>query len=343
MHELIITAEELRELGQRILGGFGIPKTDIQVTVESLVQSDLRGVHSHGVQRLRWYAERLRNGGTNPHANVRVVAETDSTALVDGDNGLGQVISQHAMELTIAKAKTHGVGIVGVRRSHHFGACAFWVQKALEHDLIGIVTTNGGAILAPWGGLTPSMGTNPLGVAIPAGVEPPIVIDMATSVVAGGKLDMAISKGESIPLGWALNAHGEPTTDPRAGREGLLLPIGGHKGYGLTLAFEVIAAVLTGAQFARHVPAPAATSKSMGVGHYFQALRIDAFLSSAEFKSRMDDLIRQMKSTPPVPGHGRVYLPGEIEFETRERYLRQGIPLPASVISDLHELAGQSP
>jgi len=338
MHELIISSEELRRLGMMILLACRVPEPDAQITINSLVECDLRGVHSHGVQRLRWYADRLRKGGTNPQPNIRVIQETDTTALVDGDSGLGQVVSQKALDLAIQKALGRGVGIVSVRNSHHFGACAYWVEQALKHDLIAICTTNGGPILAPWGGLTPSLGTNPIGVAIPAGREKPIVFDMATSIVAGGKLDMAISKGECIPEGWALDANGRPTTDPKAGRGGLLLPIGGHKGYGLTIIFEVLASVLSGANMGRQVSSPSETDRAMSIGHYFQVLRIDSFMPVDHFKSRMDELIVQMKTSQLAPDQKRIYLPGEIEMEIRERHLKEGIRLPSGLIDELNSL-----
>jgi LDH2 family malate/lactate/ureidoglycolate dehydrogenase len=340
MHELRINDGELREIGLPILKQWGVPEREAATTVDSLVDCDLRGVHSHGVQRLRWYSQRLKDGGTNPTPSIKILSETASTAVVDGDNGLGQVVSDRAMRLAIDKALHSGVGIVAVRNSHHFGACAYWVERALEHDMIGIVTTNGGSILAPWAGLTPSMGTNPLGVAVPAGEEKPVIFDMATSIVAGGKLDMAISRGEPIPEGWALDKNGKPTTDPKAGREGTLLPIGDHKGYGLTLVFEVLAAVLSGAHFSRQVAAPAATDTAMKIGHYFQVIRIDSFMPVTQFKARMDELIRQMKNSERAPDHERIFIPGEIELETRERYQRDGIPLPANLLEELRQTSG---
>src|SRR5687767_2760506 len=186
----LIDAEELRGLSLAILINLDVPECDAAVAVDSLIEADLRGVASHGTQRLCWYARRLQNRGTNPRPDIRVLSETAGAALVDGDRGLGQVVSQRAMQLAIAKAHATGIGAVTVRNSHHYGACAYWAEMALPHDMIGLTTTNGGAVMAPWGGLTPSLSNDPFGVAIPAGKQRPIVLDMATSVAAGGKLDL---------------------------------------------------------------------------------------------------------------------------------------------------------
>ena len=334
-----VHAEYLRKLGVGVLEKVGIPIDDAEITIASLVETDLRGVHSHGMMRLTGYVDRLLQEGTNPKPDVRVVTETGGTAVIDGDNGLGQVVSKRAMEVAIDKSRASGIGVAGARNSSHFGACAHWAQMALPHDMIGIATTNGGPIMAPWGGLTPTMGNDPLGVAIPAGEELPIVLDMATSVVAGGKLDLAIRKGEKIPKGWALNSQGEPTEDPVEARAGLVLPIGEYKGYALTLVFEVLAAVLMGANFARQVVRHEKLKVARNVGHYFQAINIAAFMPVAEFKSRVDNLIQQMKSAELAPGYDRIYLPGEPEHEKRARYLNEGIPMLSSVIADLGALA----
>ena len=277
-------------------------------------------------------------GGDNPRPNVHVVTETEATAVVDGDHGLGQVVSKRAMEIAIAKARGAGVGLVGARNTHHFGASAYWAQMALPHDMIGIVTTNGGPIMAPWGGLTRSLCNDAFGVAVPAGEEWPIVLDMATSVVAGGKLDVAIRKGERIPSGWALNLKGEPTNDPREARAGLLLPMAGYKGYGLTVVFEVLAAVLTGARFARYVQ-PRTPTEHREIGHFFEAIQVAAFMPVDSFKARVDDLIRQMRSSERAPGVERIFVPGEPEHENRARHLAEGIPMMTTVLEDLQALA----
>lgn len=336
-----VSSEYLRKLGTAVLEKAGVPVDDAEVTINSLVETDLRGVHSHGMIRLPGYVGRLKKGGINPNPNVQVATESEGTAVIDGDNGFGQVVSNLAMGIAIEKSKAVGVGIAGVHNSGHFGACAHWAQMALPHDMIGIATTNGGPIMAPWGGVTPTMGNDPLGVAIPAGEELPIVLDMATSVVAGGKFDLAIRKGEKIPKGWALNTQGEPTEDPAEARAGLVLPIGEYKGYALTIVFEVLAAVLMGANFARQVVRHESPKLVRNVGHFFQAINIAAFMPVAEFKARVDNLIQQMKSSKLAPGYDRIYLPGEPEHVKRARYLKEGIPMLSSVIADLIALAAE--
>lgn len=337
----VISVESLRELGLAILAKVGISREESEITIDSLIDADLRGVHSHGINRLLWYVDRLIQGGTNPRPNVRVIKDTAGIAVIDGDNGLGQVVSKRAVEIALAKAQRVGVGIVGVRNSHHHGACAYWAKMALSHDMVGIVITNGGPIMAPWGGLTPSLSNDPVSIAIPAGQERPIVLDMATSIVAGGKLDVAISKGEKIPLGWALNKNGEPTEDPREARKGLMLPIANYKGYILTVVFEVLVAVLTGANFAKHVTRPSESAIPMGIGHFFQAINISDFMPVDEFEARVDDLIHQMKSSRLAPGYDRIYLPGELEEEKRVQYLKNGIPMVTKVIQELNDLVSR--
>jgi LDH2 family malate/lactate/ureidoglycolate dehydrogenase len=336
--ETRVTPEHLAELGRTILGRLGLSQQDIAVTIDSLVEADLRGIHSHGMARLPAYVERLLKGGNNPFPRITILSRTGATAIVDGDNGLGQVVSKRSMELAIEIAGTHGIGFVAVRNSHHFGGCYYWAEMALPYDMIGVASANCGPIMAPWGGLTGTLCNNPVGVAIPAGHELPIVLDMAMSVAAGGKLDQAILKGERIPLGWAVNSAGIPTEDPREARAGLLLPAGGHKGYAAMVVLEVLAAVLTGAQYARHVE-PQAPSRPRGLGHFFQAINISAFMPVSEFKDRVDDLVQQLKSSKVAPGFERVWLPGEMEFLRRKEYSEEGIPLPSTVVQKLESLA----
>lgn len=333
-----VDADLLRDLAEAAFAVCGVDPEDSRIAAVSLVESDLRGVRSHGIARLPWYVRRLRAGGDNPRPNIRVVADGPSSAALDGDAGLGQVVAHRAMNLAIEKAASSGVGVVTVRNSHHFGACAYWAEMALSHGMIGIAISNGGPNMAPWGGITPTTGNDPIGVAIPTGRDP-IIVDMALSVVAGGRLDVAGRAGEPIPLGWALDAQGEPTTDPISGRRGSLLPIGDHKGYGLAVVFEVLAAVLSGAMVGREVPWPADDSQAMGVGHYFQAIRIDGFMPPARFRGRADHLVEQIRSAGVRSGFDRIRLPGEIEAEESARRVKEGIPMPVSELEPLIAMA----
>ena len=335
-----VSAEWLRAVGVEVYVKCGVPREDAEVMVDCLVETDLRGVHSHGMLRLGVYAERLANGGTNPRPNIRIVEESPGTAVVEGDNGLGMVVSKRCMDLAIEKASQVGIGAVCARHSDHYGPSAYWAMMALEHDMIGLATTNGVNVMAPWGGLTRSLGNDPLGVAVPAGKARPLVLDMATSVVAVGKLAVAQAKGEKIPFGWALATDGTPTDDPTVGRAGLALPIGEYKGYGLTVIFEVLAGVLSGAAYSRHVP-KMDPKVPIGNGHFFLAIDISRFMPVDDFKARVDDLINLMKTSELAPGFDEILVPGEPEHDKWEKYSAQGIPMISTVIDDVKALAAK--
>src|SRR5450756_2716469 len=231
---VVVLADPLREYATQVFMKYGMPRDEAAIVADHLVEADLRGVYSHGVLRIEPYTARLKAGAMNPRPKITILRETPGTALVDGDDGSGQVVGVRAMEIAIRKAKEVGVGYVGVRHSNHFGTCAYYAQMAVAHDMIGFAATPGGTnIMAPWGGITPLLGNNPFGVAIPAGKEFPVVLDMAQSVVARGKIAHAVKTGSPIPPTWALNRHGEPTTDAKEGYAGLVQPVGGYKGYGM--------------------------------------------------------------------------------------------------------------
>jgi LDH2 family malate/lactate/ureidoglycolate dehydrogenase len=277
----------------------------------------------------------------NPKPNIRVVSENVSSALVDGDRGIGMVIGHRAMELAIRKAKDSGVAMVGVRNSRHFGMSANYAMQALPHDMIGIAMTNASRQVVPTFGREPRYGTNPICFAVPAKEELPFVLDMATNTAAAGKLELAARLGKAIPLGWALNEKAEPTTDPRVAQKARrLLPLGGaresgsHKGYGLGILVEILCGVLTGT-------VTALNENQDPRGHFFGAIRIDSFRPGDEFKKDMDRLIRELKSTPPVAGQDRVFVAGEIEFETAEERSERGIPLHSSVLKGLRDVGEQ--
>lgn len=337
--EMRVSHSTLVQLGRAVFSAVGVPDADADITSKSLVDADLRGVHSHGMQRLPWYVSRLQQGGTNVQPAVQVVEQGPSTGLIDGDGGLGQVVSHRAMQLAIQKSESNGIGCVAVRNSHHFGACGYWVRMAMPGRKIGIATTNGGCLMAPWGGRTPTTSNDPIGVAVPAGDLPPIVLDMATTIVAGGTLDLLARQGKKIPLDWALDREGQPTDDPASARQGLILPIGQHKGYGLTVVFEILAAVLSGANVGREVPPATAIHQPMNVGHYFQVIDISRFLPVEVFEQRVAGFIQQIKSAQRMPGTKEIFLPGEIEHRKEQQYRRDGIPLHPTVVDELNLLA----
>jgi len=322
----------------------GVPSSDAQIAADALVSADLRGVDTHGVIRFNpqaWYVKWLTEGSMTARPNIRVISESSSTALIDGDRGMGMVIGHKAMEMAIGKANEAGIGIVGVRNSRHYGMSAYYAIMALPHDMIGIAMTNASRQVVPTFGREARFGTNPMCFAVPADKELPFVLDMATTTAAAGKLELAVRRGRSIPSGWALNEQAEATHDPRVAQKARrLLPLGGsreggsHKGYGLAILVEILCGVLTGTMTALNADQDPR-------GHFFGALRVDSFRPADEFKKDMDRLILELKSTPPIEGQKRVYVAGEIEFETAEERAERGIPLLPSVLKGLREVGEQ--
>ena len=339
-----IKADELRSFTKEVFVRSGMPAEDAAIAADILVETDLRGIDSHGVAHLGGpfsYAEELKSGLHNLKPRIRTIRETTTTALVDGDNGFGLIVAYRAMELAIRKAKEAGIAMVTVTNSHHFGASQYYSTMALPHDMIGLSMTNCAAQVVPTHGSKPMLGTNPLSFAVPAGKESPYVLDMATSAVAFGKLEIAQRKGVSIPQGWAVDKDGNLTTDPKDGFEGgALLPLGSsaelgsYKGYGLAVLVDILAGVLSGMGYS------ATLSEEDGkMGHFFGAIRIDGFRPVDEFKAMMDDMLATLRATPPAPGKERVLVPGQIEHETKQERSRQGIPLHPEVLNGLKEQA----
>jgi LDH2 family malate/lactate/ureidoglycolate dehydrogenase len=337
-----VNHEKLIRFVHRSFVQLGVPPTDAEIAANVLVASDLRGVDTHGVIRFNphaWYVKWLSEGTMKAKPNIRIVSENASTALLDADNGMGMVAGHRAMEIAIKKAKESGVGIVNVRNSRHYGMSAYYAMLALPHDMIGIAMTNASRQVVPTFGRDARFGTNPLCFAVPAQDERPFVLDMATNTAAAGKLELAGRLGKPIPTGWAMNEKAEPTTDPRVAQQARrLLPLGGtresgsHKGYGLGILVEILCGVLSGT-------ITALNSNQEPRGHFFGALNPAAFRPVADFKADMDRLIRELKSTPPIAGESRVYVAGEIEFETAEERAERGIPLHSSVLKGLREVS----
>ncbi len=338
---VIVMAEPLREFITQVFVSHGLPREEAFIVADHLVEADLRGVYSHGVIRVEVYTARLIAKGVNPKPNIRVLRETPGTALVDGDNGLGQVVGVRAMEIAIKKAKEVGVAHVGVRGSNHLGTCAYYSQMALERDMIGIAATPSGTnIMAPWGGITPLLGNNPFGIAIPAGKEYPVVLDMAQSVVARGKINHAAKTGQPIPPTWALNRFGEPTTDAKEGYAGLVQPVGGYKGYGLSFVVMALGGILNGAAFVHQIPTfDDGIRPNLNMGQFFGAIDIRAFMDPVEFKAKMDEAIRAMHESKLARGVDRIYVPGEIEWLKREERLKKGIPIAPAIWKELKAIS----
>ena len=353
--EIRVPAEDLANFCLRVFQKLGIPEQDARITSDVLVMADLRGIDSHGVARLRRYVDGLRTGVMVAKPEVTVLRETPATALIDAGAGLGQPVSHQAMQKAIQKAVEVGAGFVALRNSNHYGIAGYYAMMALEHDCIGMSMTNADVLVVPTFGRDAMLGTNPVAVAAPANKERPFVLDMATSTVPRGKLEVYERQGKPVPMGWATDDRGLGTDDAhqvlenfkkRAG--GGLLPLGGegellsgHKGYGLALWVDVFCAVLSGAAYATLVYPKTPDGKPMpaNLGHFFGAWRVDAFRPVDEFKAAMDDLQQRLKNTPKAEGQDRIYIHGEKEYEKAEHYSRDGIPINPKVVEDLKAIA----
>jgi L-2-hydroxycarboxylate dehydrogenase (NAD+) len=332
----------------------GCPDADAQTAATGLLAADLRGIDSHGVARLSGYIRLWEVKRINAKPDVRVVYETPSTAVVDGDAGLGLVVAPFAMQVAIDKARTAGTGWVSVRNSNHFGIAGHHAMMALGHDMIGMAMTNASALVAPTFSIERMLGTNPIAVAIPADRQPPFVADFATTTAANGKLEILQRKNADTPLGWVQDENGNPSTDANIlKKKGALLPLGSdrdhgsHKGYALGSIVDIFSAVLSGASygpwappFPAYVPMPE-NMPGQGLGHFFGAMRVDAFRPAAEFKQHMDNWITRFRSAKPAEGHDKVLIPGDPEREAELQRRAEGIRLVDSVAEDLQNIAGK--
>jgi LDH2 family malate/lactate/ureidoglycolate dehydrogenase len=336
-----VSPEELRALIERIFLAAGAPAADAATVAEVLVEADLRGVESHGSTRVAGYVSMIRRGLLNPTPDVRMLRDTPVTGMLEGDRAFGMVVAKRSMELAIEKARAHGVGCVTARNVTHTGLVGFYPMMAARAGLIGLAMNNGPAILPPFGGVTPTYATNPFAAAFPAGRREPIVLDMATSVVAGGKLRLAAKKGFDIPDTWALDRHGKPTTDPaEAIQHGFMQWAGGYKGFGVATVVEVLGGVLSGGLFGTDVP----PMKDFGrepliTSAFYLALDPERFMPLEEFRARIDRLVDQVKASEPASGVEEVLIAGEPEARCKVERLRDGIPLSAVVRDELREVA----
>ncbi|HUR53558.1 MAG TPA: Ldh family oxidoreductase [Gemmataceae bacterium] len=347
--------ERLREFSTRVFESFGVPPADAALAADVLAVTDIRGVDSHGVARLHTYFDMLAAGRVNPKPNIRIARELPATATIDGDNGLGLVVGPRANEVAMAKAEAVGSAVVSVCNTNHFGMGAYYPLKAVARGLIGWSMTNTTKLVAPLWGAERMLGTNPIAVAFPAGQEPPVVVDVATSATAYGKIEIAKRKGADIPEGWAIDRDGRPATRPEQMIDGgALLPLGstrelgGHKGYGFGAMVDILSAVLSGANWGPFAPpfalrqAIPERSVGKGIGHCFGAMRIDGFIDAPEFRARMDEWIRTFRATKPAAGTPGVVIPGDPERQAEEERRKTGIPLLPAVIDDLRDIAKQT-
>ena len=338
-----VAAADLAAFIARAFGAVGISKPEAQAIAELMVRADVQGSEGHGIFRLPQYIRRIKGGAVNVKPDIRVVREAAGMALVDGDNGMGHLVMRFAAEKAIEKARTAGVAWVGVKGSNHAGPASLYAGMPLAHDMIGLYLAVGNANHLPaWGGLDMLLSTNPIAVAVPAGEEPAIVLDMATTVAAYGKVKTKAQRGEMMPEGWMMDRQGRPLTNPQRANEGFLLPIGGYKGYGLALIFGLLAGTLNGAAMGRDVvDFNADDATPTNTGHVIVAINVDAFQPVAEFKKSVDALIRDIRASQRLPGVDRVRLPGEGSQAARADRTKNGIPLPAPLAASLNQLAGE--
>ena len=337
-----IDPERLIDFATAVYAGEGVPEADARLIADTLVQADLWGHQSHGVLRLGWYWERLRNRVMKALTEPEFVVDAGTIAVIDGHDGVGHVLTKLATTEAITRAKAHGIGAVGVRNSNHFGTCMYYTLMGAREGCVTQLTSNGGPAMAPWGGRKKIIGTNPWSVAAPAGPHPSFVMDMANTGVARGKIYLARQKRQPIPLGWAINAAGQPTTDPQEAIDGIILPMAEHKGYAIATAVDLLSGVLTGSGFLSAVHSPYKTAEKSNCGHLVIALNIEAFQPLAQFNSRMQQYIAEIKSVPLAQGVDEVFYPGEMEARNDVRNRKQGLQVPEDTLADLARIARET-
>ena len=342
---------QLLDFTQQVFMQCGMRQDNAQLAARVLLAADLRGIDSHGVARLSGYVRLFEANRAKTNPDWKVIHETPSTATVDADEGLGLIVAPKAMEIAIEKAKNCGTGWVAIQNSNHFGIAAYHAMMALEHDMIGIAMTNASPLVAPTHSKERMLGTNPICYAFPAGKHQPVVVDLATSAAANGKLELAQRANKLVPKGWIIAKDGQDTTNPFALKEGgVLLPLGsgetqaGHKGFGLSAIVDILTAVLSGANYGPWVPpfvsflSPLPDLPGKGIGHFLGAMRVDAFRPAAEFKTHLDNWIDRFKTAEPIEKHLPVIIPGEPEFTHEKERKINGIPLNNQVVDDLKQL-----
>ena len=318
----------------------GVPGPAADLIADTLVQADLWGHPSHGVLRLFWYAERILSGATRVAVPLEIEGR-GALGVLDGGDGIGQVVAGAAMDAAVMRARAHGIGAVAVRNSGHFGTAMYFTRRAALDGCIGFLSTNASPAMAPWGGREKRLGTNPYSWAAPAGRYPTMMLDFANTAVARGKLYAAQARGDAIPPGWAIDAEGNATTDPAQGIAGNILPMAGHKGYAQAIIMDVLSGILSGSAFGTSVVGPYVAEGRSGVGHLAIAIDIAAIRPLADFEADMERLIASLKSTPRVQGVDEIFYPGEIEARNAQRSEREGIELPETVFADLTERAAR--
>ena len=335
MDDVLVAPRSLQSFYEGVLAACGVPAPDATLVGDTLLDADLRGVSSHGLINFPYYVDRLRRGGANPTPTVQAVIDLPSLLLLDGDGGLGQVASGRAMEMGIARARTAGAAAVFVRNSNHFGMAAYFSMMATAAGMIGAATTNAAPTMSMWGGTGRKMGNNPLAIAIPAGDAPALVLDIAMSVAAGGKVRVLGLSGREIPHGWALDAKGRPTTDPTQALLGSLMPFAGPKGSGLALMFDLLCGTLAGARDATEMPGAPDVTQPENIGHLFLAIDVAAFQPLGTFRQKVDTIIGRHKAVPTAEGVEEILMPGEREYRLKQERLEAGIPFGRGILEEV--------
>jgi len=344
---ITVTFDRLKMFIEEALKRLGLPDSDAMTVAALMAEADLQGSDGHGVSRLPQYTRRIKAGGMNVRPNIEVVHEHAGTAVLNGDNGMGHLVMKRAAELAIEKARVTGIAWVNSRFSNHAGPASLYARMPLAHDMIGLYFAVGNANhLPPWGGLDMLLSTNPIAAAIPAGDEKPIILDMATTVAAYGKVKTKALRGEAMPVGWMVDRQGKPLTDPKRADEGMLLPLGGmdggYKGYGLALIFGLLAGTLGGAAMGRDVIDFNHDDTSVtNTGQAIAAINLAAFGDVVAFKARVDILIRDIRASERMPDVERIYVPGEHSQETRAKRMREGIPIAPALMFGLGQVADE--
>lgn len=332
-------AARLTDFATAVYASTGMPEADARLVADTLVQADLWGHQSHGVLRLGWYLDRIYHGVMHPVTTPEVVVDAGAIAVLDGHEGVGQVLAMRAVQEAITRARAHGIGVVAVRNSNHFGTCMYYTRRVAAAGCVALLTSNGGPAMAPWGGRKKIIGTNPWSVAAPVGTRAPFVVDMAATGVARGKIYLARNQHLPIPLGWALNQAGAPTTDPQEALDGIILPMAEHKGYAIAAMVDMLSGVLTGSGFLSAVHSPYQTTEQSRCGHLLLAMDISKFQPMADFTKRMQAFVDEIKAVPLAQGFDEVFYPGEIEDRNDAKWRREGLTLPEDTLVDLRRIA----
>lgn len=335
----VIDREEYIQAGRNIFSQMGVSEKHTEILMRNLADADEKEIYTHGFHRIvPVYVKHIKQGNINPFPQLTKIKDDSNIKLIDADNGLGAVAGEAGMQEAISISRERGVGVVGVRNSNHFGTAAYYSEMAAKEGQIGLSFTNASPGIAPTGSLKPVLGNNPWAIAVPSHLGHPISLDIANSIVARGKIRLAAAKGETIPIGWSLNKDGEPTEDPEEALEsGVILPIGGYKGYGITLMVDILTGILTGSNFGHDVLSFEKDGKRK-CGHLFISLNIEAFMSISEFKQRVEDLVTMVKSAPKINKEKNIFMPGEIEWTKKLNQQPGKIKVFESFIGDMKNI-----